>query len=252
MPPPIDLEPPVDIPAWVEGLAIAAGSIAGTLRGIRDHLAIPGVVALAVALGLGGGIIRDTLLQAGTPIAFTSTWFLPLVLAPILPVLLLARWISRIEWVVDGIDALGIALYSIIGADRALQYGVPAVGAVLIGVLAGTGGSILGDLIVGVPPALFRPGLLFGVASALGTTLFVVASELTERRALWFVAAVVLITALRLIALTTGWGVGPAHEISARSEALLERRLRWSQLQLQRRRRGTGQTTITTRRRRRR
>ncbi len=237
MPTPIDLTPPVDIPVWVEGMAIAAGSIAGTLRGIRDRLAIPGVVALAVALGLGGGLIRDTLLQSGTPVAFTSSWFLPLALAPIIPVLLLAPLITRLERMVFGVDALGIALYSIIGADRALQFGVPPVGSVLIGVLAGTGGSVLGDLIVGVPPALFRPGLLFGVASAIGTTMYVVGFELTGQRPLWFIAAVVLITSLRLVALATGWGVGSVHELAERSEAMIDRLPRWSELQ---RRQGNG------------
>jgi uncharacterized membrane protein YeiH len=231
VPSPIDITPPVDIPLWVEGMAIAAGSVAGTLRAIRDRLAIPGVVALAVALGLGGGIIRDTLLQAGTPVAFTSSWFLPLALAPILPVMLLAPLIGRMERMVFGVDALAIGLYSVLGADRALQYGIPPIGSLLIGVLAGTGGSVLADLIVGVPPVLFRPGLLLGVASAAGTAMYVVGVEVFGWRAAFFVGGVVVITMLRLLSLFTGWGVGSVHEIAQRSEAVFDRLPRWSELQ---------------------
>lgn len=55
------------------------------------------------------------------------------------------------------------------GADKAMLYGLPPVGAILIGVMSGTGGSVLADLAVGVPPALFRPGRLRGLAAAAGT-----------------------------------------------------------------------------------
>ncbi len=235
MPSPLDIDPPVAIPLWVEAAAIVAGSIAGTLRGIRDKLAFPGVVALVVALGLGGGIIRDTLLQSGTPVAFTSSWFLPIALVPILPVLLLTRLVSRLEWMLFAVDALSIGLYSVLGADKALQYGVPPVGSLLIGVLAGTGGGVLADLIVGVPPVLFRPGLLLGVASALGTTVYIVGAEVTHQRALWFIVGVVIITSLRIVSIATGWGVGSVHELTERSEAVLDRLPRWSELQHRRR-----------------
>jgi cobalamin biosynthesis protein CobD/CbiB len=102
-------------------------------------------------------------------------------------------------------------------------------------VLAGTGGGVLADLIVGVPPVLFRPGLLLGVASALGTSIYVVGTEVTDQRALWFVVGVVAITSLRVVSIATGWGVGSVHELTERSEAMFERLPRWSELQRPRR-----------------
>ena len=233
---PLDVVTPVAIPFWVEAMAIIAGAAAGSLRAVREHLAISGVVALAVALGLGGGIIRDTLIQSGTPVAFTDSWFLPIALLTSLPVLLLAHFLTRLERVVFSVDALAIGLYSVIGADKALQYDIPPVGAALIGVLAGTGGSLLADLAVGVPPVLFRPGLLLGVASAVGTSLYVVGAYFTEARAPFFLAGVVVITVMRMISLFTGWGVGSVHELAERSEAMFGRLPNWSELQREHRR----------------
>lgn len=228
---PIEVVPLVEIPFWVEAAAIIAGAVAGSLRAIRERLAISGVVALAIALGLGGGIIRDTLIQAGTPVAFTSSWFLLIPLLVSVVVLVLAHLIKRLERMVFTVDALAIGLYSVIGADKALQYDIPPVGAVLIGVLAGTGGSILADLAVGVPPVLFRPGLLLGVASAIGTSLYVAGAYLTEYRVAFFLVGVLVVTVLRVVSIFTGWGVGSAHQLADRSAVMLGRLPNWSELQ---------------------
>jgi uncharacterized membrane protein YeiH len=213
---PLEPETSLSIPFWLEAIAIVAGALAGSLRGIREQLAISGVVALAIALGLGGGLVRDTLLQSGTPVAINDSRFLPIVLGVTAVTLLLLPLLTRVEWAVFATDSLAIGIYSVLGADKALLLGVPPVGALLVGVLAGTGGSILADLIVGVPPVLFRPGLLLGVASTAGTIVFIAGSELLNLRTPSFVAAVVLITTARIVSAATGWGVGPVVGFTAR------------------------------------
>jgi len=214
-------EATVEVPFWVEATAIVTGSMSGSLRAIRERLDLSGVAALAVAAGLGGGLIRDTLLQAGTPVAFTERWFLPIALIAAAVTLVLTpvvRHVTRLTFVVD---APSMGLYSIIGADKALLFGLPPVGAILVGILSGTGGSLLADLAVGVPPSLFRPGKLRGVAAAAGVTVFVIGTEVSENRVAWFIAGVVIVTALRLASLTLGWGVGPAENLSGLSEQML-------------------------------
>ncbi len=213
---PLDPETSLSIPFWLEAIAIVAGALAGSLRGIREQLAISGVVALAIALGLGGGLLRDTLLQSGTPVAIADSRFLPIVLGVTAVTLLLLPLLTRVEWAVFATDSLAIGIYSVLGADKALLLGVPPVGALVVGVLAGTGGSILADLIVGVPPVLFRPGLLLGVASTAGTIVFIAGSELFDLRIASFVVAVGLITGARIVSAATGWGVGPVVGFTTR------------------------------------
>ncbi|MFV0525898.1 MAG: trimeric intracellular cation channel family protein [Acidimicrobiales bacterium] len=198
------------IPFWVETVAIGAGAVAGSLRAVRERLAISGVVALAVAVGLGGGIIRDTLLQAGVPVALREWWFLPIVLIAAAGAIVLRPLIDRLWWPVFATDSLSIGLYTVLGAAKALRYDVPPVGAILVGVLAGTGGSMLADLFVGVPPVLFRPGPLLGVSAAVGASTFVAGATLTGHRNAWFVVGVTLATVARIVSVATGRGVGPA------------------------------------------
>ena len=204
------IESSVELPFWLESVAISAGAVAGSLRGVRERLAISGVLALAVALGLGGGIIRDTLLQAGTPVALVDSRLLPVAVAASVPALVLAPVVNRIEWLVFATDTLAIGIYSVVGADKAQLVGVPPAGAILIGVLAGTGGSVLADMIVGVPPALFRPGHLLGISSALGTAVYVVATSSGSSRWVFFIVGVVLVTATRIVSVAAGWRVGAA------------------------------------------
>lgn len=201
------------IPFWVEAVTIGAGAIAGSIRGLREELAISGVAALAVAVGLGGGLIRDTLLQSGVPRALVDWRYLPVVVVGMVIALALRGLIVRFEWLVFGADSLAIGLYTVIGADKALRHGVPPTGAVLVGVLAGTGGAMIADFIVGIPPAIFRPGPLMGIAAGMGATLFVVAERLTGQVAVWFVVGVVFITVTRVISSVTGNGVGPAGRV---------------------------------------
>jgi uncharacterized membrane protein YeiH len=199
------------LPLWVEAVAIAAGAVAGALRGVRAGMAISGVVAVAIAAGLGGGIIRDTLLQSGVPVALTTWAFLPIVLAATAVAVLLRPVVDRFSWVVFYGDTLSIGLYSVLGAAKALRYDVPPVGAALIGVLAGTGGTVLTDLFLSEPPALFRPGPLLGVASALGSTVFVIGASITDNRNLWFVVGAGVAIGSRVVSVTTGRGIGPAE-----------------------------------------
>ena len=67
---------PVEIPTEVDLLAVFVAGIAGSLIAARRDFDITGVIFLAVISGLGGGILRDTLIQRGTPVAFTNSSYL--------------------------------------------------------------------------------------------------------------------------------------------------------------------------------
>lgn len=212
----------VDIPTWLEMVAVVAGALAGSSRAVKESLAVSGVVALAVAGGLGGGIIRDVLLQAGTPVAFTDSWLLVVAMLAALPALLLAPLVRTLRWPMEAVGALSLGIYSVLGADKALLLDLPPAGAILIGVISGTGGSVLADLSVGVPPALFRPGKLQGIASAFGTVVFVLGAYYTDARVAFFLAGVVIATAARLISVVTDLRDPSADRLASGSERVLK------------------------------
>lgn len=207
------MEATVALPLWLELIAVGAGSVFGALSAIRHRLAVTGVLALAVSLGLGGGLIRDTLLQQGPPVALTDRVFLPTALGVGFAALLLSRWVAQLTWLIGLADALAVGLYATIGADRALILDLPVAGAVLVGVLAGTGGSLIHDVLLGKPAGLLRPGILLGVAAAAGVTVFAIAVELGGSARSWFVVSVAIVTFLRLGGVHWGWQVGPASKL---------------------------------------
>jgi hypothetical protein len=134
----VDVNAPVQLPLPVELIAIGIGAMYGTLSAVKERLAISGVVALAVVLGLGGGLIRDTLIQRGTPVAFTTPSYLLTAVTVGVIAVLLAGSLVRMRFLLDGLDALSFALFAVLGADKALLAGIPVLGAMLIGELTGT------------------------------------------------------------------------------------------------------------------
>ena len=168
----------LDIPSWVEISAIAFGAVAGALTGLRVRFDIAGVLFLAVTCGLGGGLLRDVLLQRGTPVALTDRWFLPTTLAAGLVGVVLGRVTEAVKnrfgvtFVL--IDAICLAAFAIVGADRAVAAELPSVSCILVGIIAGTGGAIVRDVVVNEPPSLFLPGSFYALAAAGGCAAYVV------------------------------------------------------------------------------
>ncbi len=211
--PPVD---PLGVPLWVECLAVGAGALFGAFSAINERMAITGVLALAAVTGVGGGIIRDTLLQTGPPVALAEPVFLPVTMTAAATAFIAARLLGvatrddhSLLTSILVFDAVAVGIYAIVGIDKGLQVGLPIVGATLVGVLSGTGGSVIHDLLVGRPPALLRPGILLGVAASLGCMAYAAALAAGGPRGVSAAACVVGIALLRIAAMHFGWEVGP-------------------------------------------
>ena len=87
--------------------------------------------------------------------------------------MLLAGLLNRATAVIVGLDAVVIGMFGAFGTSKALGSGIPPVPAVFIGVCAAVGGSILRDVIMGLPVAIMHVGSLYAVAAALGCTVIV-------------------------------------------------------------------------------
>lgn len=189
----------------VDLLGVASGAASGALAARRHHeFDIAGVVGLAVAVGLGGGLLRDVLLQAGTPIALTNRLYLPLVVLVALGVaMVVAEPGPRFQTPMRVLDALTVGFFAVAGAQRAAAVPDTTVLAVLlVGVIAATGGAILRDVFTATTPEIFRRGELNAIAALLGAAAFYGADELgmqqTGAMALGFaVGFVVRLAAIR-------------------------------------------------------
>ena len=185
------------IPLWADLLAVGIGGLQGAMFAaqFRDRrLDLLGVAIIGIAAGLGGGLIRDLLLNE-VPAALQQNWYIIVAVGAALLGMLLERVFRRLSWLITGLDALTIGLYCAIGTTKALSVGVPAVPAVFVGVLAAVGGSILRDLLLNLPIALMYVGSLYAIAAIVGASALVIMVE---------VGVPVLIAAAICVALTFG------------------------------------------------
>jgi uncharacterized membrane protein YeiH len=164
-------EPVFVIPLWADLIAVGLGGVQGALfasgfQGQR-RLDFLGVAIIGIVMGMGGGLIRDLLLNV-TPTTLQSDWYLLTATGAALIGMLLANLFHRLNAVIVGLDALVIGMFGAFGTSKALALGMPLVPAVFVGVCAAAGGGILRDIIMGLPVAIMHVGSLYAVAAGAG------------------------------------------------------------------------------------
>lgn len=182
-------------------------AISGGLLAVRKGYELVGVASLATATGLGGGVLRDVIVGATPPTAFVDVWYLVMALVAAAVVFVGHATIERrLHRSVLVFDAAGLGLFCVTGALTAAVYDTSAVGAVLIGVIAATGGGIIRDVLAGEQPGIFQPdSTLYAIPATLGATVIVVTWHNDRYSGGVAIAAAVGVFVLRLAALRYGW-----------------------------------------------
>jgi len=121
--------------------------------------------------------------------------------------MLLERLFARLSVFITVLDALTIGLYCAIGTSKALAVGLPPVPAVFVGVLAAVGGSILRDLLLGVPIAVMSVGSLYAVAAVAGATILLVLELVGVPILLDAILCVVVTFGVRILAVLFSWSL---------------------------------------------
>jgi uncharacterized membrane protein YeiH len=164
------------LPIWYDLLATFAFAITGAMVGLRKHYDIVGVTALALAVGVGGGIIRDGVFLQKTPAIATDWRYMAAIFVAVGVALILKHRLEyrKASLAIDLLDALGLAAYTIVGTQKAIFGSLIIVGAILVGVINAVGGGILRDVLSGEEPHIFRPSQLYALISICGSILFLV------------------------------------------------------------------------------
>jgi uncharacterized membrane protein YeiH len=206
--------PPFQLPLLVDLGAVVLLAATGAIEGMRKHYDPFGVSVMALVTGLGGGLLRDGIfLQAGPPAALRDGRYLLAVLAGAALGVVFARGLHRLRLVVAVVDALGLGLYAVYGAQKAMLVGLPLVSAVLVGTVNAVGGGLMRDVLVREEPLLFRPGGFYALASMAGAATFVVVDDLAGRTTTAAAVAGVSVTLLlRFGSIRLGWKTGALVE----------------------------------------
>ncbi|GAB3946646.1 trimeric intracellular cation channel family protein [Corynebacterium tapiri] len=149
------------------------GVVGGRIARQKDY-DIVGFFFLALFSALGGGMIRDTLIQAGAPAAVAEREYLMLAFAGAM-----IAWLTRFQgplWdkLEAHADAIISASWAVTGATKALNFGMPLLSALFMGVLTATGGGMIRDVVTGERPRVFGgnglaviPAVLAGLICAV-------------------------------------------------------------------------------------
>lgn len=184
-------------------LGIAVFAATGALVAVRKELDVFGAIVLGSITGLGGGVVRDLLIGAVPPAALVEWTYLVAPLVAALLVFVFHPTIGRMEKQIGVLDAVGVALFCVTGAVKALEFGLGVLPAALCGLLTAIGGGMMRDVLAGRVPVIFREEL-YATPAFAGALLAVAAVELDLGPWAYGVAAGVCLV-WRLLALWRGW-----------------------------------------------
>lgn len=145
-------------------------AISGALVAVRKQYDVFGVLVLAGTTGLGGGFLRDVLIDATPPAALADWRYLMVPVAAGLVTFWYHPTLGRMERSVNVFDAFGLALFCVAGALKAMDFGLGPVPAALMGMVTGIGGGIARDILAGRVPVIFR-GELYATPALAGAGL---------------------------------------------------------------------------------
>lgn len=215
-------EPSFTIPLWADLLGVGLGGVQGAMfasgfRGDR-RLDLLGVAIIGVMIGMGGGLIRDILIGQ-TPASLQSNWYLLTAGGAALVGMLLAGVLNRVSTFIVVLDAVVIGMFGAFGTSKAIAFGLPAVPAVFIGVCAAVGGSMLRDVLVGIPVSIMHVGSLYAVAAGAGCTFLAVAQALGLPIVPAAAIAIVITTVIRVLAVIFDVSLPEQHRLYHRKVA---------------------------------
>ncbi|MHC1720950.1 MAG: trimeric intracellular cation channel family protein [Clostridiaceae bacterium] len=158
----------------VEIIGTIAFAVSGALTAIEKKLDYYGIIVFAIITSVGGGIVRDILIDRSLPSALKNPIYMVISILTAIIVIQYYSSIIRLEKVLQLFDAIGLGAFTAIGAEVAVGNGLyqPFV-IITLAVLTGTGGGVIRDVFAKRVPFVFREEI-YAVAATIGALLFVV------------------------------------------------------------------------------
>lgn len=185
---------------WLDIFGIVVFALSGALMAGRYQLDPFGVVVLAAVTAIGGGTIRDVVLN--TPVFWVEKpVYLYVIMATALLTIVFIRQPKRIpKRFLLIADAFGLALFAVLGAQKALNLGAPVPVSIVMGTITGVAGGMIRDVLCNVIPMILRQEI-YALAAMLGGSLYVLFLWFGITDYLAIIGAVIGALALRLAAI---------------------------------------------------
>ena len=181
------------------GTAVFAS--AGVLSAGGKRMDLFGVVVVAMVSALGGGTLRDVILNVNPVFWVSDPLYLYVAGLAALVTFYAATHVSRIPPAIFLVaDAMGLAVFTIIGANKAFDFGAPYIVVVIMGIMTGVAGGIMRDMLCAEIPLVLRREI-YATACLVGGVMFVVLAHLHAPPSLLVPLPAATVLAVRLAAI---------------------------------------------------
>lgn len=153
-------------------------AITGAVKGVRQRLDFLGVIVFSITVGCAGGMIRDCLIGSLPAMALVDSSYLVVCIITGVIVFFIAPKVVGRWRIILFCDAIGLGVFTAIGAEKAMALGIGPVGQVLAGVIGAVGGGVLRDVFSKEIPSVLTSDF-YATASIIGAVLYVVLEQFT-------------------------------------------------------------------------
>ena len=198
------------------GIAVFAAS--GAVVGVRKGFDLFGIAVMAVLTGVGGGILRDLLLDVSPPNSIQHWPNITVALAAAAVATVFARTVIRMNRLVLILDAIGMGFFATSGAAIAVDNGASWFAAALLGMLSAISGGIIRDVLARDVPMVMGPDDLYAIPAMFGAVTYV-AIDYFGPQWIGLVVGSLVATGFRLAGLVFHWRLptGPRGLITPES-----------------------------------
>ena len=200
----------------IEAIGTVAFASSGAMVAIRKRLDLFGVLVLGVTTAVGGGIIRDVILQITPPGSFQTPVYIGMAAATVGIIFLIAylhpyfldmRFLEGYEKLMNVLDAIGLGAFTVLGAQKALTAGYEQYKfmAIFLGVITGVGGGLLRDMMAGITPYILKKHI-YACASIAGAIICTLMWNIVGQN-VSMIAGFAVVTLIRLLAARFRWSL---------------------------------------------
>lgn len=189
----------------IELVAVVTSATYGILQARASRMDALGVFTLAFVVAFGGGTLRDLFLDRHPLFWIANEHYPMIVFAMTMVTCAIPRLPSGFRKYLDIPDALGLGLFTVVGALAAIESGTGYFVASLLAVITGTFGGVISDVLCNRVPSLFRAAPLYATCSFIGSWVFLAMQFFAAPEFAAAVGGILSTVALRFAALYWSW-----------------------------------------------
>ncbi|MEO9364105.1 MAG: trimeric intracellular cation channel family protein [Nitrososphaera sp.] len=203
-------DPSLSVPLLIQFLDLigtAAFAATGAFKAVEHKSDIVGIIILATITGVAGGVLRDVIFGRIPPVAITNPLYVAITIGMAVAIFFLYRSFKHYEGLILKFDAVGLGVFTIIGASFAYSvFGLNFLAMAFAGIVTAVGGGILRDVFVNEVPIVFVKEL-YASASFAGVVAFFGMLAAGINVDIAAIPCIALVTGLRVLAMRYNWNL---------------------------------------------